>query len=618
MKTESALQTLQGVFGYSDFRGDQHRIINHVIEGGDALVIMPTGAGKSLCYQIPSMIRPGVGVVVSPLIALMRDQVEALRQLGVSCAALNSACTPEEKREVEAQLRAGTLDLLYVAPERLLLEPTQELLKTVPLALFAIDEAHCVSQWGHDFRPEYMQLDMLAESFPDIPRIALTATADQPTQNEIVERLHLGRGERFIGGFDRPNISYEIVLKQGLFQQLLQFLRKQESNSSGIVYCLSRKKTEEIAHKLQEEGFTALPYHAGLDSTIRSRHQDRFLQEEGVIVVATIAFGMGIDKPDVRFVAHTDLPKSVEAYYQETGRAGRDGLPAKAWLAYGMGDISQMRSMIDSSESEPRRKAVEHRKLNALLGYCETVKCRRSVILKYFGETPPERCENCDTCLQPVATWEGLREAQLALSAIYRTGQRFGAAYLIDLLRGNATPRHEQFGHSQLQIFGMGKERSQREWHSIFRQLIAAGHITNDIANFGGLSLAESSKPILKGEENFTFRQDPERKHSRERKRDTPREKRAFVPETLRSEPERLLYEELRKKRTALAKEQGVPPYVIFHDKTLIDMVLVRPSNETEMLEVSGVGESKLKRYGKAFLEVLAAGEEIRALPSSE
>ncbi|HET7832153.1 MAG TPA: DNA helicase RecQ, partial [Gallionella sp.] len=499
----SAQQILRDVFGYAAFRGAQQAIVEHVAGGGDALVLMPTGGGKSLCYQIPALLRPGVGIVVSPLIALMQDQVDALKQLGVAAAFLNSSQGADAAREVFRQVVRGELKLLYVAPERLMTEGFLGLLEGLyqdnSVALFAIDEAHCVSQWGHDFRPEYRALTVLHGRFPDVPRIALTATADAPTRNEIVERLGLEQARQFVSSFDRPNIRYRVTQKNNARQQLLAFLEAEHPDDAGIVYCLSRKKVEETAAWLKEQGWDALPYHAGLDAAVRNANQRRFLREEGVIMVATVAFGMGIDKPDVRFVAHLDLPKSMEGYYQETGRAGRDGLPANAWMAYGLGDVVSMRQMLLSGDAPEERKRVELQKLDALLGFCESTECRHQTILRYFGEEHPGDCGECDNCLTPVDTWDASKAAQMALSCIYRTGQRFGVVHLIDVLLGKLTPKIEQFNHQQLSTFGIGKELTQQQWSSVYRQLVAAGFINVDIEGYGGLQLAEAARPVLRG-----------------------------------------------------------------------------------------------------------------------
>ena len=597
---------LKSVFGYDQFRGSQEEIIEHLVAGGDALVIMPTGAGKSLCYQIPAIIREGVGIIVSPLIALMRDQVEALKLAGVRAAFLNSSLTPGEGAAIKSAARRGELDLLYVAPERVMTEEFQSLLTEIRVSLFAIDEAHCVSQWGHDFRPEYLQLSVLHERYPNVPRIAVTATADGQTRREIITKLELNAANIYLGGFDRPNIKYQVTFKQSPRTQLLRFLKQQPSTHSGIVYCLSRKKTEETAAFLTAEGFKAFPYHAGLDTGTKDYHQDIFLKEEGIIIVATIAFGMGIDKPDVRFVCHLDLPKSIESYYQETGRAGRDGEPALAWMLYGMGDVVTMKQMIEGSDAGEERKRLESRKLNELLGYCETTLCRRHVLLKYFGEQSGSSCGNCDTCLLPVETWDGTKAAQMALSCVYRTGQRFGAQYLITVLRGSLDDeRVTGFGHDRLSTFGIGKEISQGEWHSVFRQLIAAGYLTADQKGYGSLILTPESKKVLQGEVQLWFRRDPtptKDKAKGERRRQD--KYRVEITEE-HSDYDQPLFEALRKCRLELAKTQGVPPYVIFHDRTLREIAARVPQSAADLLEVSGVGESKLARYGDAFLSVI-------------
>lgn len=598
MARHTAQSILQTVFGYEDFREPQQEIIEHVGAGGSALVIMPTGGGKSLCFQIPALLRDGVCIVVSPLIALMQDQVTGLRQMGVNAAYLNSTLTAAEQREVEAQMCAGELDLVYIAPERLCTPSCIQLLREVSVALFAIDEAHCVSQWGHDFRPEYLQLDMLAERFAAVPRIALTATADEQTRADIIERLHLQDAPQFISGFDRPNIAYHVGIKQQPRTQLLNFL-KTRRDEAGIIYCLSRKRVEQFAEFLQSKGYNALPYHAGLTTKKRERHQKRFIQEEGVIIVATIAFGMGIDKPNVRFVAHMDLPKSIEAYYQETGRAGRDGLPATAWMVYGMQDVVMLRSMLDQSEAEQEQKWIEQRKLQSMLGFCETVRCRRAVLLSYFGDTPVERCDNCDTCTQPVKTWDGTEAAQKALSCVYRTGQRFGVGHVVDVLRGKTTDKITSWRHDQLSTYGIGADLSAAAWHSVFRQLVAAGYVWVDQAQYGSVKLDDSSRAVLSGAESVELRVDPEKIRSSK--------KASAVSQTIQftTDTERQLWERLRALRTDLAKEQGVPPYVIFHDKTLKEMVVNHPRDLHTLGFVSGVGERKLQRYGAQFLEVL-------------
>ncbi|HEX7022190.1 MAG TPA: DNA helicase RecQ [Trueperaceae bacterium] len=596
----SARNLLRSVFGYESFRGAQEEIINHVHAGGQALVLMPTGGGKSLCYQIPALLRDGVGVVVSPLIALMKDQVDALLQLGVRAAYLNSSLELQDVRHVEEQLLRGKLDLLYVAPERLLAPRTLELLSRCQVALFAIDEAHCVSQWGHDFRPEYMGLAKLAEAFPGVPRVALTATADAATRKEILARLELTNAREFVSSFDRPNICYTVVDKGNARQQFLAFYRREYDGEAGIVYCLSRKSVESTATWLQREGVTALPYHAGLDARTRARHQERFLREDGVVVVATIAFGMGIDKPDVRFVAHLDLPKSLEGYYQETGRAGRDGRPAGAFMTYGLGDVVSMRRMLAQSTADEAHRRIEHQKLEALLGYCESVRCRRQVLLEYFGETLPEPCGNCDTCLRPVEGWDGTVAAQKALSTVVRTGQRFGAGHVIDVLLGKDTPRMRSLGHDKLSTYGIGTEHDERTWRSVLRQLVAGGYLTTDASGHGSLLLTPASASVLKGQESVRLRLDPAPQKSR-------KVKAARRPPAELAGDEAVLWEALRARRTELAREQGVPPYVIFHDATLREMLEVRPTSLAQLADLSGVGRAKLERYGQAFLKVLLA-----------
>ena len=595
------LEILRDVFGYPEFRGPQGDIIAHIVGGGDALVLMPTGGGKSLCYQIPALCRPGVAVVVSPLIALMRDQVAALTQLGVRAATLNSAMPVREAREAERHLAEGELDLLYVAPERLLMPEFLERLDGTEIALFAIDEAHCVSQWGHDFRPEYRRLDVLGTRFPKVPRLALTATADSPTQGDIVERLDLGRARRFIAGFDRPNIRFTVVVKDNARAQLKRFLADGRRGQSGIVYCLTRKRVEEIAHWLASEGWTALPYHAGLDPEVRALNQDRFIREEGVIVVATIALGMGIDKPDVRFVAHLDLPRSLEAYYQEIGRAGRDGLPAEAWTAYGGQDATRQRQFIQASEAPDEQKRIEHQKLSTLLGYCETTRCRRQVLLEYFGESLAEPCGNCDTCLEPVESFDGTVPAQMALSCVYRTGQRFGAAHVVDVLLGNANERAIRLGHDRLPTFGVGETYSAKAWRSIIRQLVALRLLEVDVEGHGGLRLGAQAevRPVLRGERRIELRRDPEAKRA-------SRAERRTAAKVIEDPAAEALFQALRAKRMELARAQGVPPYVIFHDATLVEVALRRPIDRDELATVPGIGAAKLARYGEAILNVVA------------
>jgi ATP-dependent DNA helicase RecQ len=587
------LHVLKTVFGYDGFRGQQQAVIDHLLAGQDALVLMPTGGGKSLCYQIPALLRPGVGIVVSPLIALMQDQVSALLQLGVKAAFLNSTLAQQEARRIEQQLLNGELDLLYVAPERLASEYTRSLFGKIKIALFAIDEAHCVSQWGHDFRADYLQLSMLHERFPDIPRIALTATADERTREEIVLRLGLGHAPLFQSGFDRPNICYRIVQKQNARQQLLTFIRAEHAGDAGIVYCLSRKKVEETAIWLSSKGVNALPYHAGLSADVRYQNQHRFLMQEGLVIVATIAFGMGIDKPNVRFVAHLDLPKSVEAYYQETGRAGRDGLAANAWMAYGLQDVITLRKMLAESQSDEAHKRLEYHKLDAMLALCEQVHCRRQSLLSYFGDQLEQPCGNCDTCMEPVQTWDGTLAAQQALSCIYRTQQRFGVAYLIDVLLGKQTARISQFGHQQLSTYGIGKALDEQQWHSVFRQLVARGLVSVDFDGYGALQLTDACRPILRGEQKLMLRKD-------------------VKPEKIKATKSGQatggmsdLWDALRAKRKQIADAQDVPPYVIFHDATLMAMMEAKPANLRDMARISGIGTRKLEQYGEQFLEVL-------------
>ena len=591
---QKALSILQETFGYEAFRTPQAEVIDTLVRGGDALLLMSTGGGKSLCYQIPAMIRPGCGIVVSPLIALMQDQVAALKQLGIKARFLNSTLTQDEITDIEASLRRGELDLLYVAPERLTQPRTLTLLKSVTISLFAIDEAHCVSQWGHDFRVDYLALNLLHEEFPAVPRVALTATADARTRQEIVKNLALSNAEEFVVGFDRPNIQYRINLKTNPRNQLLQFLKTEHAEDAGIVYCLSRKKTEDTAAWLKQQGFKALAYHAGLPAETRAEHQRRFLSEDGVIVVATIAFGMGIDKPDVRFVAHLDLPKTIEAYYQETGRAGRDGNAATAWMVYGFQDVTKLRQMLDSAQGDEQHKRVEQIKLNAMLGFCELTTCRRHALLAYFDEAASEHCGNCDTCLTPVETWDGTEAAQKALSVIYRTDQRFGVSHLVDVLLGKASDKIIQFGHDQLPLYGIGQEHSAQAWQSVFRQLVAAGHAIADPERFGGLALTEKCRPLLKGQDTIAFRKDPAQKTSK-------RLSKAPLPDDI----DVGIWEALRAHRRELAEVQGVPPYVIFHDSTLQAMAEQMPSSLAEFGALPGVGERKLEKYGDGFLQVL-------------
>jgi ATP-dependent DNA helicase RecQ len=598
---ESAIHTtLREVFGYAEFRGQQQAVIESAMAGRDALVVMPTGGGKSLCYQIPSMLRDGVGLVISPLIALMQDQVAALHELGVEAGFLNSSQDQGEQQDVIRRLRDGTLQLLYVAPERLVNARTQALLSEARLSLIAIDEAHCVSQWGHDFRQDYLSLNELKTLFPGVPRLALTATATGKTRQEIIERLELDDPGIYISPFDRANIRYLVQPKTDAKPQLLKFLQAHR-DEAGIVYCLSRKKTESTAEWLATQGYKAMPYHAGLPPGTRNEHQRRFLNEDGVIIVATIAFGMGIDKPDVRFVAHLDLPKSMESYYQETGRAGRDGEPADAWMVYGLQDVVRLRQMMDDSDAHEDFKRHERFKLDALLGWCEVTGCRRRPLLEYFGDRLSDDCGNCDGCLTPVRTWDGTEVAQKLLSAVYRTGQRFGAAHVVDVLQGKSTEKVQQHRHGDLSVFGIGQDMSLQVWRSVIRQLIVKGVLRADAQRFGALVLTERSRGVLRGETPVELREDPKRPLGITRKTEKP----API-----ADEDRDLWEALRSCRQELAAEHDVPPYVIFHDKTLRQMVSVRPQNESDMLEISGVGQTKLDRYGQRFLSVLRTATE--------
>jgi ATP-dependent DNA helicase RecQ len=611
-----SLKILNDVFGYPAFRGQQAEIVEHVADGGDCLVLMPTGGGKSLCYQIPSLVRRdeghGAGIVVSPLIALMQDQVAALTEVGVRAAYLNSTLSGAEAAATERALRNGEIDLLYVAPERLMTPRFLDLLDSSPVGLFAIDEAHCVSQWGHDFRPEYIQLSVLHERFPDVPRIALTATADAITRDEIVHRLALDDARIFVSSFDRPNIRYRIVEKDNARSQLLDFIRAEHTNKdgttdAGVVYCLSRRKVEETADWLKTQGVRALPYHAGMEFEKRQRHQEMFQREEGIVMCATIAFGMGIDKPDVRFVAHLDLPKSVEGYYQETGRAGRDGMPANAWMAYGLGDVVQQRKMIDESEADDAHKRVQSGKLDALLGLCEVASCRRVRLLAYFGETSTP-CGNCDTCLEPPASWDATREAQMALSCVYRaqraSGFHFGAGHLIDILRGAKSEKILQRGHEKISTFGVGASLSEPEWRAVFRQLVAFGYLAVDHEGFGALVLTDASKPVLKGEQNVTLRKYV--KPTRSRQSSTRSGERAD-PTAGMSPREKSRWDRLRTWRAETAKADGVPAYVIFHDATLAEIARSDPDTIDDLRHIPGIGVRKLERFGDELLDVVGA-----------
>ncbi len=592
-----ALRVLRETFGYPGFRGQQQDVIDHVAAGGDALVLMPTGGGKSLCYQVPALLRPGTAVIVSPLIALMQDQVAALTQLGVRAAFLNSALDANAARAVEREFAAGRLDLLYIAPERLATARCLDLLTRTRIALFGIDEAHCVSQWGHDFRPEYLQLSVLHERFPDVPRIALTATADPQTRAEIVQRLALDHARIFVSSFDRPNIRYTIVDKIDPRTQLLRFIREEHEHDAGIIYCLSRRKVDETAAWLATQRVSALPYHAGMDTATRATNQARFRTEDGIVMVATIAFGMGIDKPDVRFVAHLDLPKSIEGYYQETGRAGRDGDAADAWMTYGLADVVQQKRMIDQSEGGEDFKRIATAKLDALLGLCETAACRRVRLLGYFGEAS-EPCGNCDTCTAPPETWDATDAARKALSAIYRTGQRFGAIHVIDVLRGKSGERMTRWQHDQLAVFGVGADIEEAAWRSVIRQLVALNLAAVDHDAHGALCLTDASRAVLKGEQRVELRRAVGGEKLRRQRRG------ATTPAP--GAPDVGIFDRLKAWRLGEAREQGVPPYVIFHDSTLVEIAQRRPRDLDALAEISGVGERKLERYGKAVLEVVA------------
>ncbi len=593
--TATPQSILNDVFGYQEFRGDQEAAINAALSGRDSLVLQPTGGGKSICYQIPALLMDGVTLVVSPLIALMQDQVAALEQVGIRAAFLNSTLSAEGQRGVYRGLEAGEIKLLYIAPERLMQPRTLLRLQAMNVGLIAVDEAHCVSQWGHDFREDYLSLGELAGHFPGVPRMALTATATSEVRLEIVEQLKLVEPARFVAGFDRPNIRYEVQAKADARQQLLNFLADHR-DSAGIVYCMSRKKTEATAEWLQTKGFTALAYHAGLNKDTRARHQQQFLSEDGVIIVATIAFGMGIDKPDVRFIAHLDLPKSMESYYQETGRAGRDGEPSTAWMVYGLQDVMRLRQMVESSPSSELRKRNDRLKLDALLGWCEVTNCRRRSLLAYFGDVLEQDCGNCDVCLAPPDVFDGSEVAQKILSTVYRTGQRFGAVHVIDVLMGKDTDKARQHGHADLSVFGVGAELGQQQWRSILRQLVVLGLLTIDTAGYGALQLSETSRPLLRGEVELFLRRDLLK---------APRSRKAKPKGAEVAEEDRNLFEALRDCRKQLADAHDVPPYVIFHDAALKQMAADKPQSDSALMLISGVGQTKLERYGEAFLEVI-------------
>ena len=595
---------LQRFFGYDTFRHHQLDVIEEALAGRDVFVLMPTGSGKSICFQVPSLIRQGVGIVISPLIALMQDQVTGLRQNGIRADYLNSSLPPDAARRVQRRVLAGETDLLYIAPERLLSDTFQRFLSQFPVALFAIDEAHCVSQWGHDFRPEYLQIASVTRRFPNVPRMALTATADAATRREILEKLDLGQAAQFVSSFDRPNICYRVQLKENGKRQLHDFIAKRHPGEAGIVYCRSRKRVDDIAAWLSQRGVNAVAYHAGLSSEERNHRQQRFSREEALVVVATIAFGLGIDRPDVRFVVHFDVPMSMEAYYQETGRAGRDGEPAEACMLYSLSDVVSARQLLNRSEGDERFKRVQQRKLDALLGYCETIECRRQVLLRYFGESLAAPCGNCGTCKESVASWDGTIAAQKALSGVYRTGQRFGAQYLTEVLRGNASERMQRFRHDRIKTFGVGKDLSSREWRSVFRQLMAAGYLTADPAGQGGFQLTDKSWSLLKGEQTIQFRRDVETAKALRIGRDT----RHAVPASL-DDRSLGLWEHLRRLRFEIAKEMELPAYVIFHDKTLKEMAVHRPRTHKDLLQITGVGEIKAAQFGERFLDAIQTWE---------
>ena len=597
MNINNAKSVLQNTFGYTDFRHQQANIISEIINGKDVFTLMPTGGGKSLCYQIPAIVLQGVGIVVSPLIALMKDQVDALKLQGVKAEFLNSSQDHDEQRRVEQLITSGNVDLLYVAPERLLSDYFLSLLDRINIALFAFDEAHCVSQWGHDFRPEYQKLSIIGHRYPNTPKIALTATADLKTRDEIIQVLNLTGAKTFVHSFDRPNIQYRISEQKNSKEQLLQFINTEHENDAGIVYCLSRKSVETTAQWLCEQGKTALPYHAGLANEVKDSNQQRFLREDGIIIVATIAFGMGIDKPDVRFVAHLNLPKSIEAYYQETGRAGRDGLHANTWLAYGMQDVIKLKQMASQSDGNEQFKFITQRKIDALLGYCEVSSCRRQVLLNYFGESLAEPCGNCDNCLNPPTTWDGTSAAQKALSTVYRTGQRFGVGHQIDVLTGKVTPKITSLNHQQLSTFNIGNELKAMEWQTVFRQLISMGYLAVEM-DYGVLKLTEKARPLLKGESTIQLKV-PKYKQSK------PAQNKKQAIQNELTTAEMASFDKLKQQRTLWAKERNVPAYVFFHDATLMDIDKKKPKTSKQLLEVNGLGKTKVELYGEKIIALL-------------
>lgn len=607
---QDAYQVLKQTFGYDQFRPPQEQIIQSLLADQDAFVLMPTGGGKSLCYQIPALVRPGVGIVISPLIALMQDQVDSLLQVGVRAACLNSTMSAEHNNQVEQLGLKGELDIIYLAPERLTLERTLRWLSQCQLALFAIDEAHCVSQRGHDFRSDYLNLSLLQQYFPNTPRVALTATADEKTREEIVFRLGLKHANTFVSGFDRPNIQYRICAKNNPKSQLLDFIQSEHTNHAGIVYCLSRKKVEHTAYWLKQQGLNALPYHAGLNSQERKQNQQAFLTRDGIIMVATIAFGMGIDKPDVRFVAHLDLPKSIEAYYQETGRAGRDGLPSNAWMAYGLEDVIKLKQMMASSDGDESFKRIEQQKLNAMLGLAELTQCRRKMLVQYFGDqlsnhyTNNNHCGNCDNCLHPVKTWDASDAARKALSCVFRTGQRFGAVHIIDVLKGKYSDKIKQFGHHKVSTFGIGNDLTAVQWRSVIRQLVALGYLKVNY-DYGQLSLDESSRPLLKGQEKLTLRLDLAARKQQSNSKSVTKISNSSAKDEIIEPQEEALWQALRECRTHFAREQGIAPFMIFHDSTLKDMLKIKPDTLAGLSHISGIGEKKLKLYGTDFLRVI-------------